>query len=181
MSLRAPTQNAAFLRRATVFMWDDHDFGPNDSHRLSPTRKASRIAYQTVHPHFPLVEASTGASNEDIPIYTAFTVGRVRFIMLDLRSLRDPTPEPYSMPKQPWGFKPGDPFDPANPNKTMLGTKQKAWFKNELASSADHQLIVLVSAMPWMGDLVEPGKLGDGWWSYTAERTEISDYLQSLG
>lgn len=185
MSLRAATQSAAFLRRATVFMWDDHDYGPNDSHRLSPTRKASRLAYQTIHPHFPLVEAtdpSVNALAEDIPIYTAFSVGRVRFIMLDLRSLRDPTPEPYNPPKQPWGFKPGDENDPANPNKTMLGVRQKAWLKNELSTAAtDHQLIVLVSAMPWLGSMVEPGKLGDGWWSYTAERTEISDYIQSLG
>jgi len=182
MSLRATTQNAAFLRRPTVFMWDDHDYGPNDSHRLSPTRKASRLAYQIVHPHFPLVESTGSSTPEDIPNYTAFSVGRVRFLLTDLRSLRDPTPEPYDPVKQPWGFKPGDENDPANPNKTMMGVRQKLWFKNELATAgSDHQLIVWVSAMPWLGDLVEPGKLGDGWWSYTAERRELSDYIQSLG
>ena len=38
----------------TDYMWDDHDYGPNDSDRFSPARDAALSSYRDVVPHFPL-------------------------------------------------------------------------------------------------------------------------------
>ena len=89
-------------------MSDDHDFGPNDSHRESPGREAALATYREVVPHYPLV---VGADDPEAPVAQAFTVGRVRFIISDLRSARNR--------KQ----------DPDGPEKTMMGEGQLAWFK----------------------------------------------------
>jgi phosphodiesterase/alkaline phosphatase D-like protein len=176
LALLAATQGPVYRSMPTVYTWDDHDFGPNDSWRENPVGTAARLAYDIVAPHFPLAEPGPNPNS----IHHSFTVGRVRIIMLDTRSQRDSSPEPYS-PSTPYGFHPGDPLDPWNPNKTMLGKSQKAWFKNELSTSArTHGLVIVVSSMPWLGDMVEPGKLGDMWATYAFERRELADYIQSV-
>jgi alkaline phosphatase D len=61
-------------------------------------------------------------------------VGRVKFIVTDLRSERDDS----------------DMRD--SPNKSMMGAKQKAWFKKELlAANGKHPLIFWVTTVPWLG------------------------------
>lgn len=74
----------AALYRATpvAYVWDDHDYGPNDSDASAPGRSAVRDVYRQTVPHYPLEEAG------DAPIHQAFTVGRIRFVMTDSRSER---------------------------------------------------------------------------------------------
>jgi len=84
---------------AMAYMWDDHDYcGNNNSGSGQAGTANARQAYQEYVPHYPLV-----AGSGNVPIYQAFTIGRVRFILADLRSLRA--------------------------TGTMFGTTQKAWFK----------------------------------------------------
>lgn len=67
---------------ATAYVWDDHDYGPNDSDGSSPGRSAAQQAYREVVPHYEL-------SDKGGAIYQAFSYGRVRIVMTDTRSHRD--------------------------------------------------------------------------------------------
>jgi len=77
-----PGQAALYRQIPTAYVWDDHDYGPNDSDASTPGRSAVRQAYREVVPHYPLVHAGDG------PINQAFTIGRVRFVLTDNRSER---------------------------------------------------------------------------------------------
>jgi hypothetical protein len=77
-----PGQAALYRQVPIAYVWDDHDYGPNDAGADSPTRTAARTAYRQMVPHYPLVRPG------DSPIQQAFTIGRVRFVLTDNRSER---------------------------------------------------------------------------------------------
>lgn len=121
----APSAN--FLRNTAVaYMWDDHDYCGNNNVGSNLTGTANaRQAYQEYVPHYPLV-----AGSGNVPIYQAFTIGRVRFILADLRSVRSST--------------------------SMFGTTQKNWFKQECLNARDNcQVIAWVSGTQLGGDLAD--------------------------
>ena len=73
---------AALYRDVPVsYVWDDHDYGPNDSDAASPSRDAAREAFRGSVPSHPLV-------SDDGAIHRAYTIGRVRFVVTDNRSER---------------------------------------------------------------------------------------------
>lgn len=76
--LNSPGQGALYRNVPTFYVWDDHDFGPNDSSYTSPSRPAAVTAYRQRVPHPPLPESEA--------VYQTFAYGRVRFIMLDCRA-----------------------------------------------------------------------------------------------
>ncbi len=153
--LASPNQSRLYQDFAMAYIWDDHDFGPNNSDSTSPSRPASRQTYREYVPHYPLA-----AGGGNAPIYYTFDVGRVHFIVCDSRSARSPEAT----------------VDDAS--KTMLGTTQKAWFKQELLNSkSNYPLIVWVNTLPWIGS---PGG-GDAWFEYTNERRELADFLKANG
>jgi hypothetical protein len=80
--LTAPAQAALYRSVPVAYMWDDHDYGPNNADATSTSRDAARSAYRQAVPHQPL-PAGPGGS-----IYHAFTMGRVRFVLTDTRSER---------------------------------------------------------------------------------------------
>ncbi len=137
-----------------AYMWDDHDYGPNNGDSTAPGRTQARQTYREYIPHYPLA-AGTG----DVGIYQSFSIGRTRFILTDSRSLRSP----YTVPD--------------SPSKTMLGAAQKAWFKRELMAARDtYALIVWVNTLPWIGVTGD-----DGWYAYTFEREEIANFIVDSG
>ena len=79
-ALTAPAQAALYRGVPIDYVWDDHDYGPNDADAGSPGRAAARHAYRQAVPHGAL--PSGGA------IFHASTVGRVRIIVTDTRSER---------------------------------------------------------------------------------------------
>jgi alkaline phosphatase D len=148
--LSSSTQAALYRNVPLAYVWDDHDFGPNDADGRSPSRPVARAVYREYAPHYPLA-----AGSGDGAIYQAFTLGRVRFVMTDLRServanrLRD------------------------EPGKSMMGAAQKAWFLQELLdSSRSHSMVFWTSSVPWIGE-----KSGDQWASYSHERLEIANFI----
>lgn len=163
--LRSPTQADLYRQVPFVYIWDDHDYAGNNSHGGSPARATARALYQEWVPHYPLV-AGTG----DVPIYQTFVVGRVKFILCDLRSERSPADQPDDAAK------------------TMLGGPQKAWLKAELlAAQGKYPLIFWLSSVPWIaaapkGDEVDAnGKkkgVPDHWGSFTTERRELADFIK---
>ncbi len=84
-TLTAPAQAALYRHVPIAYVWDDHDYGPNNADADAPTRPAARAAYRQYVPHHPLAAGPGGA------IYQAFTVGRVRIILTDTRSERTAT------------------------------------------------------------------------------------------
>ncbi len=153
--LAAPRQAALYRSAPIAYMWDDHDYGPNNSDKTAPGREAARLTYQEYVPHYPLV-----AGSGNVPIYQAFTIGRVRFILTDTRSERDTEATPDT------------------PAKTMLGSAQKVWLKQELlAANGRFPVIVWVCTSPWIAD--PPGSGFDNWAGFANERREIADFIQA--
>jgi phosphodiesterase/alkaline phosphatase D-like protein len=151
--LSSTTQSALFRSIPFAYVWDDHDFGPNNSDLRAP---GGKIACQVYREYAPVYALPTGAGEG--AIYHAFTIGRVRFIMTDLRSQRSP-------------HKTKD-----GPEKTMMGAEQKAWFKQELRAAAlGNALVVWASSVPWIGN-----GGGDCWESYAAERRELSEFMAEI-
>ena len=121
MLSQAPSRNF-FKNTAMAHVWDDHDYCGNNSNGSSVGRTNARLSFQEYVPHYPLA-AGTG----NVPIYQAFTVGRIRFILTDLRSERT--------------------------SSTILGATQKAWFKTEcLNAKANNQIIAWISGVSFGGN-----------------------------
>ena len=147
LSRAAPA--ALFQRTAVAYMWDDHDWGGADSSVAG--RDAAMKTYRRFVPHYPLASASS-------PIHQAFSLGRVRFVMTDVRSARVPSAEDA----------PG----------TMLGPEQKQWLFDELLGARDtHRLTVWVNPVPWIS--TDPD--GDDWNGFSEERAEIADFIAEHG
>jgi phosphodiesterase/alkaline phosphatase D-like protein len=144
-TLTAPAQAALYRSVPVAYVWDDHDYGPDNADAGSPARPAARAAYRTYVPHYPLPDPGA--------IYQAFSVGRVRFIMVDTRSERTAA--------------------------SMLGPEQLDWLERELVSaSRSHALVVWVNPDPWIAT-ADPGS--DNWGGYPAERRRIADVIAEAG
>lgn len=146
-------RQGTFLRnQAITYVWDDHDFGANNSNRTSPSNPATNLVYRECVPHYPLSAPTTG-------IYQSWQVGRVLYIASDVRSFRDPN------------------SDPQGPAKTMLGTTQKAWMEN-LLSTSDAEALVWQSPSRW---LASDSGTGDTWNSFLHERAEMIQMFGDTG
>lgn len=144
-------QGDFFRSLATTYVWDDHDYGPNNSNRTSAARPAAQQAYREWVPHYPLPDTAG--------IYQSWQVGRVLYIASDVRSFRDPN------------------NDPSSPAKTMLGTAQKAWMENLLATS-DAEALVWQTPSRW---LASDSDTGDTWNSFAYERAEMIQMFGDTG
>lgn len=154
--LGSPTQAALYNHTPVVYVWDDADYGVIGGDRTAPGREAARRVYQEYVPHYALP-----AGSGDVPIYQAFSVGRVRFIVTDLRSERDPN---------------GDPDDA---DKSMMGEAQKQWFFQQLLAAKErYPAIIWVSSVPWIDD---SGVSNDTWYGFRHERAEIANFIAGNG
>jgi alkaline phosphatase D len=141
------------LLRSTpqLAIWDDHDFGYNDSDRLSPFKAQSLNLFKSYW-----ANPSYGQSQQP-GVYFTQAYGGVDFFFLDGRYYRDPADAPDL------------------PGKTMLGTAQKSWLKTVLkASRAPFK--ILVSGGGWSS--AEKSDGGDSWGVYLNERTELFNFIR---
>ncbi|MCX8157111.1 MAG: prolyl oligopeptidase family serine peptidase [Verrucomicrobiae bacterium] len=189
--LASPQQAELYRTIPFAYVWDDHDFGGNNCNKTTPSRPAARQVYQEYVPHYPL-----GAGRGDIPIYQSFEIGRVKFLMTDCRSERDPANLPD------------------NERKSMLGARQKAWLKQQMLQAKDkYPLIVWIGSVGWLGERgtnyyplmgtnqyglfkheeliqearaaaargrrIPPATDQEHWCAYTTERREIADFIKA--
>ena len=85
-----------------------------------------------------------------VPIYHAFTVGTVRFILTDLRS---------------------------EANETSIYSKeQRDWLFNELSQADQYDFVIWASSKPWIGT-VELGD--DNWTGQPNDRAELSQFIST--
>ncbi len=156
-SITAARQVDMWRSLAMSYVWDDHDFGPDNSDSTAAGRTTVAGVYRQAIPHYDLPDSGA--------VYQAWTIGRVRFIQTDLRYYRTP--------------------DTAtdDSSKTMLGVAQKAWFKNELLMAKDGALTVWLNSQVWCVDTPFSGLDSDGdhWGTFATERAEISNFLADNG
>lgn len=138
-----------------IYIWDDHDYGANDSFGTSPSHDAACEVYRERVPHLPLEE---DALNTD-PIYHSFKIGRIVFLVTDLRS------------------EASDKAATDNGSKTMMGATQKTWFKGVLSDVANADCLFVWVCSRVVGGPTSVG--ADHWGGFTTERTELWDYIQT--
>ncbi len=111
-----PDLQQLFHSASCYGIWDDHDFGPNDSNRTWVYAKESQSAFQRFW-------ANPDWGEPDNPgCYCNFSISDVDFFLLDGRMYRDPETDPA--------------------RKTMLGQRQLEWLKKGLkASDATFKII----------------------------------------
>ncbi|HKY91364.1 MAG TPA: alkaline phosphatase D family protein [Nevskiaceae bacterium] len=131
-------------------IWDDHDFGLNNSDNTNPVRDASLAAFRNYW-------ANPGYGLADGPgVYFQYAYGGVDFFMLDGRYYRTPNK------------------DPDSPAKTLLGKRQGEWLREVLrASRAPFK--VLASGSGWT---TEDGPMGDTWAAFLTERNALFDFIR---
>jgi phosphodiesterase/alkaline phosphatase D-like protein len=152
--LTSTTQSELFRNVPVAYMWDDHDYGSDNSDRTSPSRAAALASYRVFVPHYPM------SAESESTIHQAFTVGRVRVLLTDLRSAR-------SSPRGPAA------------NRTMLGPAQLAWLLEELEAARNAPLVIWVNTVPWITKRNEA--TAEGWAPYAVERRTIADAIVRVG
>jgi alkaline phosphatase D len=132
----------------TYAIWDDHDYGPNDSDSTAAGKENSLRTFQEFFANPAYGEA------ENPGIYFRFSRGDIDFFMLDNRYHRSPNRAPN------------------DEKKTMLGRKQLDWLKRELLNSKA-AVKFIASGSEWQLN----GHL-DSWTSFDRERQEIFNFLR---
>jgi len=169
---RSKTQKKFFENTPIFYIWDDHDFGPNDSNGKSPGKPAAHRTYHRFVPYGTLKNFLPGhdggrfpsaitpnispgfyqtftATDNDYGIFQSFLVGRCLFIIADLRSFKDE----YE----------GD----------ILSNFQKAWVQNQLRfvdlNKNDVAAVFFVSTVTWIGDT---------WGDYPSTQREVTSWIK---
>lgn len=129
------------------YIWDDHDYADNNSNSSATGKTYAQDTYRQHIPHYPLEDADA--------IYHSFQVGRVLFLVTDLRSERT--------------------------GSTFMSSTQMTWFKGEITAAASDSsigLIVWANSIPWIDT---SGTSTDTWDGADAQRTEIANHITSVG
>jgi hypothetical protein len=121
--LTRPAQAALYRSAPVAYVWDDHDFGPNDSDASSRSGPAARSTYRDVVPHGPLADPGSDGSIEH-----AFTIGRVRFVLTDNRSHR-------------------------TDDTMLGEEQVAWLIDEIVAASASHAVVVWANGTPWIGEV----------------------------
>ena len=147
---RAPAF-AELARRQPVFgIWDDHDFGANDSDGRLVGKANSRATFLNYRPN-------PSAGHGDQGLYTSFRSGPIEVFLLDTR----------------W-FAATEPSFVDDSKPTLLGKAQWDWLRTSLrASPAPFK--VLASGMIW-NEATRPLKT-DHWGHYLHERDALFRFL----
>jgi len=147
-------------------IWDDHDFGGDDStggpHRFKPDWKLPvwRVFKENWNnPYY-------GGGDELPGCWFDFSIGDVDFFMLDGRYYRD---------GGEGAKKSHAPFKKGKENKTMLGSAQKKWLIENLKTS-EATFKIIASPVQWTEHADKGG--GDSWWGVRDERKEIFDLIE---
>jgi hypothetical protein len=127
-------------------IWDDHDFAGDNSNSLFPNKDGARKAYREYIPHYPF-----GDKNSNPAIYQSFVIGRVKYILMDLRSEKTTT--------------------------TIYSDTQLRWFQDEcLLAKKNKQMIAWISSYGLTSD--RPDSWG-GNRDYLKQRNIIFNFLTS--
>ena len=156
-------QAALYQNVPLVYMWDDHDYGPNNSGAFNPCREVAIRQYKNHFPHYPL-------AFDDItsPISQVFDAGRVTFLLTDMRSQKMP-PE----------------YSECTRTKTGSNFGSEAhlsWFFDRLLEAKNKgHVVAWINSYPWINGPGGPNykcNEKDNWGGYPEERTKIADFIK---
>jgi len=160
--LGSPNRAELLRKIPLIYTWGRIDYGLQ-ADRESPSARAVHLAYRHYMPHFPLAADQAPDLAEvpagQRPIAQSFDVGRVRFLLLDTRTARDPA------------------TDPNVRGKTLLGRWQLDWLRGEFErplAGAPPAMFFILTASPWKPT---PTPLIDDWDNYARERDDIVQWL----
>ncbi len=159
----SPQQAEAYRSTPLVYLWDDHDFGPNNADGSNPCLKEARAAYTSHIPHYPLT-----FYDETGPISQTFNAGRVQYVLTDLRSQKV---RPVFNDCE--RIKPGTNFGSEDHLNWFFSTLLKA--KN------DGKVVAWVSSYSYIN---APGGVNyictesDNWGGYPEERKRIANFIK---
>ncbi|MBI2932125.1 MAG: alkaline phosphatase D family protein, partial [Planctomycetes bacterium] len=141
-----------------VYVWDDHDYGGNNSDKNQPGKEYSLQAYRDYVPGYPLAQDAIG-------VWHSFRAGNAEFFALDCRSQRDPELTSWN--------------DRLNPDRSMLnGTDLPAtqsqwdWLLGALLGSTARWKFIVQSVV-WNPTFSSGG--GDSWAGYLIEQQALID------
>lgn len=134
-------------------MWDDHDYGDNNTDRTAWWKDLATQAFKEYHPLPPLPNPNRG-------LWHNFHYAQAEVFMLDLRSQRDPN------------------NDADNSEKSMLDganieNGQKDWLKSALANSTVRWKFI-ISTSVWN----PKSKKVDSWYLFQNEQQELVKFIQ---
>lgn len=132
------------------YLPSDVDWGGSNTDGTWVGKATKQALYRQMFPNYTL--PSTGGG-----MYHSYTIGRVRFIHTDGRSL--------SSSKSATD----------NAAKSLLGAEQKAWLKGELLRS--EPVKVWFHDNDWYGTPLTPDGIVDQWRVYSTERAEIAAFI----
>lgn len=153
LAFMQPNQAALFREIPLDYVWSDVDFGGSNSDGTSIAKTTLQNVYRKLWESHTLPSTVGG-------IQRAWTIGRVRFVHTDSRSMSS------------------NKSDADLAAKTLLGAEQKAWLKAEmLAAKAAKQLVFWLHDNEWVRAQESPNGARDGWSVYHTERLEISAFI----
>lgn len=136
-------------RIPTYNIWDDHDYGPNDSDGTADGKETSLATFKDFWPN------PSYGETDNPGVYYKFSRADVDFFMLDVRYHRSPDKM----------------IDDGS--KTMLGARQLQWLKRELKSSTG-KVKIIASGSEW-----QRNSHTDSWSSYPREREEVFGFIEN--
>lgn len=146
-------------------IWDDHDFGKDDSFGGPETDEPAwkREVFNIFRQNWN--NPSYGGGDAQPGVWFDFQIGDVHFIMLDGRYYREPNGRfPKNHPAQ-------------SETPSMLGPVQLAWLKQTLLES-EATFKVIASPVPWADGIAPRGRQKfDKWEGFPAEREAIFNHL----
>jgi hypothetical protein len=133
----------------------DHDSTTDGGDSDNAWTAANLLAFQEA---FPYVSPLPDPNSPVHGVYQSWVTGRVRFIMLDQRTIdRSPV------------------ANTDNSSKTMLGADQLAWLYEQLVMP--EPLKIIVCDTNWMGNGTAVSSCGPGWTHYSTERASILAFI----
>jgi alkaline phosphatase D len=166
------------LKYPVAYVWDDHDYGGNDTDKTFAGKSEALQAYDEYWPCYD-------RPNPEAGIWHRFKYGDfIEVFMLDLRSQRDP--DSYQDPRYIPDHMPGANRDELryDPGRSILDGDesdgdpkgQKQWLKDGLLTSTA-QWKIIASSVPWNPTVQKD----DAWWDFMAEQEELMQFIVTNG
>jgi alkaline phosphatase D len=139
--------------RPNYAIWDDHDFGPNDSNHSYELKDVTMNTFKDYWGNKTFGEDGKG-------IYSKFNFEDAEFFLLDNRYFRSANELKDSINGKP------------NPEKLMFGPKQMKWLKDALISSQSNFKVIIMG-----GQALNPIADKECFRSYPAEFNELIEFI----
>ena len=153
-NFRLPQMQKLRATRANYAIWDDHDYGPNDSDGRFELKEASLDLFKNYWGN------KTFGESDNEGTYHKFKWSDCDFLCMDDRFYRAANSLPDSI-----GGKP-------NPSKVFYGRKQLDWLKNNLISSSATFKFIVTG-----GQMLNPLADKECFYFYPVEYQELMNFI----